>query len=117
MELTGRDSQGEPQSASAPADTQLRRVIDAWQKLPTPRSCSSHRKQLGRIVQSPKGFQRSNRTNNLNQETKAQSAFSKKDQPDPGPRLLTIPFHIPWPSQRPLREPSPFVALPSPNNG
>ena len=28
---------------------------------------------------------------------------------DPGPRLLTIPCHIPWRSQRPLREPSPIT--------
>jgi hypothetical protein len=34
QELTTRDSQGDSQTASAPADTELKRVIDAWQKLP-----------------------------------------------------------------------------------
>jgi hypothetical protein len=34
QELTTRDSQGDSQSASPPADTELKRVIDAWQKLP-----------------------------------------------------------------------------------
>jgi hypothetical protein len=34
QELATRDSQGDSQSASAPVDPELKRVIDAWQKLP-----------------------------------------------------------------------------------
>ena len=34
QEVTTRNSQGDSQSASTPADTELKRVIDAWQKLP-----------------------------------------------------------------------------------
>jgi hypothetical protein len=34
QELATRDSQGDSQSARAPVDPELKRVIDAWQKLP-----------------------------------------------------------------------------------
>lgn len=33
--LTTPDSQGDSQSASTPADPELKRVIKAWQKLPS----------------------------------------------------------------------------------